>query len=382
MMRSARRPFYPRLIKKRKMKNSHLEFAAAVISKLPEFSLEHFVDKNQLRFHRQGHHDFRDLMFNEGVVCLCCTAKREIHLPSELETNLTPVFCVNDVVAKINEGKFLLTPEWMTAAELTEHFTCFYDDTSIPRNTLSVPVVTDKEIAVCISGGFRTLCTSMIMFKRFFLDAYPNAKVFALTWRDERQNFSEDSVRFLRQLLGDNLVRLQFFHDDEAAVAEEQGRVEIWRNKASIGTNHKISFMTEMWYRRRYCNLMRKAYEQETGISFDLIYRTRFDVCPLDTPIHEPDKCVCSIDLCSFCPPEIADIETSLGVTFPDLSEEAFHAYGAMWEFGSEAHLVMTLEKNNIQYIQTHYVRMCRSWSGIEEPAKVKCKVLNTKIIF
>lgn len=302
----------------------------------------------------------------EGAMCngTCAGDAEEntqtITLPRELVALSTPVLCAHTITGMLHKRLIdgalrptqQITSQWLKAADVQAHFnTVTWNDGDMPTPKPLAPpqIFPGFKLAVCISGGFRTVCTGLILLKRFVLNKYPDAKVFGLTWRDSRQCYSAGAEEYVRAMLGDQMVSLKFFDDDAEAQEKERERVAVWRAEPVL-TNRKLDFVTEMWFRRHYCNEMRKAYERETGSTFDAVFRTRWDgfinMTPLPTHIG-PSKSIGAVDLSLFSTPDVADIETSLGQTYPALHTEISRIH-AWWEYGSEMHVEVTLKKAGV----------------------------------
>lgn len=315
-----------------------------------------------------------------------------LQLPKELQDVGVPVLVMSVVQRKIADWLTARAPpvlhvhaDWLPAADLEALVAVEWGTGGLPVNSPHLlGAFPDTEVAMCLSGGLRSLATGMVLFKRFMLDVYPATKVFVLTWRDPMQNYSEAALAFLHRFLGARIVECRFFEDDAEAVAQEQARVAAASSVPGNPGSIRFPYVTQMWFRRKYCNDMRRAWSERTGHAFAYVYRCRFDGFMFDTPLASrvtDHRCLSSVDISLLGTPAHADVECSLSDTYPEQHVEAYRRGSSMWEFGSEMHVDITLGLAGIHVAQNRYWGRFGRWKrspAHAAPLPCECPALNT----
>lgn len=349
--------------------------------------------------------------FFEGALCTCTRSEKSaaITLPNALAAHRVPVFCcraaVADLLARPHE---LALVHWLAPDELRAHFADVrYSDDAIVDLPASEPMAPSEPIApsdpmalnaqtldICISGGLRTVVTALCLLKRCVLDHVARVRVFALTWRDVHQGYSAGAVRFLHDFFGPALCQYAEFDDLGADVhAAERERVRVAAATRAVTPDAlRPPFVPELWFRRKVCNDMRRHASVTPP---PLVLRTRFDtfmgVVP-DFRAVAPGAVLASVDLLLLAAPADADVEAELGAVFPAHHAQVAAAWppgeAAMWEFGSEAHVVVRMREARIAV--TENPRLGRfgrtAFEGVPDAKSARfryprCPVLHTAAI-
>lgn len=323
----------------------------------------------------------------EGVLCSHKTPEAVV-LPPELAGKTVPVLCVEDMVDRYVAGAQSVAAQWVPPDDLRRFFSSVsYDAAALRCPPVRAPRDCDRgvKLAVCVSGGLRTLCTGVLLLKRFVLDVFPLARVHALTWRDPAQNYSPEAVQFLKDVCGSALATYHELDDMPQRLEEEAARVEAYRDAVRSSGGSGIAFVTQLWYRRWLCNQLRREYEADTGDACDCVLRFRFDGFISSVPnvaAVGPKRLCAKIDLASLARPEDADAEVQLGLTYPAYHKECLARGGPSWQFGSELHTFIHYEKCGIaaDLSDRHMCQFGRATGGLVEEGVdgVGCPVLNT----
>ena len=318
-------------------------------------------------------------------------------LPLELRGAKTPVFLLSSVTAKL--GRWLqndlcgtkavsplhVFPDWLSAPDVESLVDVVWGTGQLPVNDTALHnAFPEARMAMCVSGGLRSVATGMVLFKRFLLDVYPKCKVFLLTWKDPFQGYCDDALAFVHEFLGDRLLESRYFEDDEEALRHEAVRVQATNATPGGPDSSRFPYVAQMWCRRKYCNDMRKGWTARTGEGFDYIFRCRFDGFMLRTPIVtfiSASRCLASVDICMLGTSEHADIECSLGDVYPEWHAQALARGGRTWEFGSEMHVEVAFSRACIDVRKDPYFGRFGRWRRTpeyESQVPCSCPALHT----
>lgn len=237
--------------------------------------------------------------------------------------------------------------------------------------------------ALQIHGQFRTFdrCLPDIL-KYINFDQY-DYDVFILTQRND-QSYSLEKEERIRQMLKSRTVCLKYIEDyDESVSSTENALVSEYYTLLhdAVETLHKEytnnEFVTRLWFRRRLLNEMRKNYEQECGVKYDWVIRTRFDIsfkhCPeqVMTKLSQaplPRTIYLMPDTFSCGSAEVINYESELTKHWPfvyrmykklgympsEFTEKTLHndsQIEGMWLFMSEANLLAYLYSSEYDVI-------------------------------
>lgn len=136
------------------------------------------------------------------------------------------------------------------------------------------------KIAILLSGQFRNCIQCMDNMHRYLIDKY-DADVFINSYYDSQPEENTEEVierfkpvKYNVSRMPEELLNVSETHHKYPKYSETEG---------SVGRNIFVS-----WYSVKNVNLLRKEYEKETGITYDVIIKTRFDLNLLeDVPIVE-----------------------------------------------------------------------------------------------
>lgn len=191
--------------------------------------------------------------------------------------------------------------------------------------------------------------------------------VFILPTKNESSDNDKEKVF---EILGKDKVKFFSYMEDmpEDVRNEEQRIINDYIDKKDniskkydIVCFHKPS-IPRILYRKKVLNDMRKQQELSSGIKYDWIIMTRFDIFTKDTKLEIlrkppiPLQLRASSDLLSLSSPEVMDIETDFIYSFPDIeffdhdnmSRSDIH-FCAKWCFAPEHSYVMYLKKNGLK---------------------------------
>jgi hypothetical protein len=300
----------------------------------------------------------------EGVRRARTTPKETVlELPRELQTGLVPLTDVERVAAKVaawvaaeTPGRYLMVyPEWVPAGVIDALFTVTWGNGQLPVRPEKAPVYSNP-VAICVAGGFRCLATCAVMLKRFVLDAYPAAKVFAMSWRDHsaREGVTLEAAEFYKQFMGDRLVDLVYFDDDAeamAAVALREKEAAVYMAKVRPDSFRPYKAV-DIHYRRRQCNVFMTRWCEANHWRPDAVLRARFDCFHVTTPdiAHVSEtSCSAAVDLALWSTPRVATIVLDeFGLRYPELHAIALQLHGPKWELGSEVHEHLILQRAGV----------------------------------
>uniref|UniRef100_A0A6C0BLU5 Uncharacterized protein n=1 Tax=viral metagenome TaxID=1070528 RepID=A0A6C0BLU5_9ZZZZ len=137
--------------------------------------------------------------------------------------------------------------------------------------------------ALQIYGVFRTFDVCLSQILKYIMFPQIDCDVFILSQKDD--GYSLDNETMIKNLVGPHLVAFKYIEEypegvlryEEELCQHYRACVENAKKKiqSELITN---GFVTRLWYRRWLVNQMRIDHEKKTGVKYDWVIRTRFDI--------------------------------------------------------------------------------------------------------
>jgi hypothetical protein len=225
--------------------------------------------------------------------------------------------------------------------------------------------------ALQIYGVFRTFETCLphilnyLNYNRFDYD------IFILSQRSD--GYSLENENKIRQMLGQRFIQWKYIEDYPPYVSQEETALcDVYRQcveearhsiQSDLTTN---GFVTRLWYRRWLNNVMRKDYSAVSGVVYDWVIRTRFDIgyrtvmkqqrLGLLDKYPEPNTIYMMPDILSCGSPQAIDYESGLIHQWPYLYR-CYQQTGKYAGMPAVTHVInkwlFMSEMNLVQYMKT-----------------------------
>lgn len=219
--------------------------------------------------------------------------------------------------------------------------------------------------ALQIYGVFRTFEVCLPEILHYI--AYDKRDIDVYVLAQKADGYSPENEEKIRKMLGQHHIAWRYIEDYPTDVLKEEDQLCNGYERCVVEAKKRFNlnlvnnhFVTRLWYRRRLNNLMRK----ETGIKYDWVIRTRFDIgykmtplCPSQLSLLEtqpdPNTIYMTPDTFSCGSPEVIDVESELIRHWPYLYMEyqrTGHLFSddpkiiTNWLFMSEKNLVCYLK--------------------------------------
>ena len=151
------------------------------------------------------------------------------------------------------------------------------------------------KIALCISGHLRKFEQTFSSLNEFFIKRY-NVDIFIHTWDKLGFNCQYKSDLTLDSTTSKS-AHINNLYNPKKIIIESSSFIEHLKNEANSYAPHlkycpkHPGHMASMFYKIYACNELRKKYELETGINYDLVVRCRSDLM-IQNYIRLPNKYV------------------------------------------------------------------------------------------
>lgn len=215
------------------------------------------------------------------------------------------------------------------------------------------------EMRVClqICGGLRTFDKCMSRLVKILRDNNIEYDCIFLIDRQEKENYSIDNEKLLFEICGNENIKYIRYADE----FDDNYREEIYRNMVEESRVRFIKdifsdgFIHRLLARRKIVNDMRKEYQEKNDVTYDCIFRGRFDILinDLNNNLH---KCFTNnanfvaLDTTSIATPEIIDYESSLGDLYPLCDERIFDNDLGFTQWNSRDPNTIYIHKNSWTY--------------------------------
>lgn len=187
--------------------------------------------------------------------------------------------------------------------------------------------------ALQIYGTFRTFEKCLPDILRYIYFDRNDYDVFILSQKADGYSVANEAT--IRRLLAPHVITFAYIDDYPLDVlAAETQLCQTYQSAVTDAQLHiqpdltTNQFVTKLWYRRYLNNEMRRHHQQISGVKYDWVIRTRFDVgflypwtAPLNLLLNQPDPQTVYVrpDVFSCGCPEVIDYESRLIEHWPYL---------------------------------------------------------------